>query len=104
MKKSRPAFKLTVLVEPQSIERISSVIFSETTAIGLRYYRTDRLKLDRKSIKVNTRYGEVSVKISGSRGGVMTASPEYDQCVKIARAKKIPLKTVYDEAKKLVNV
>lgn len=101
MKKSRPAFKLTVLAEPPDLERLAAVIFSETTSIGLRFHEADRLKLDRKIVKVKTGYGNVKVKVSGALSGIYTASPEYDDCVKLAREKKVPLKRIYDEAKRL---
>ena len=104
MKKSRPAFKLTVLAPRDGLERVSSVIFSETTTIGLRFYEAERFKLERKEVTAKTRYGEVNVKLSKAPGGVYTASPEYDECVRIARAKNVPLKLIYDEAKKMVKV
>ncbi|MFA4981155.1 MAG: nickel pincer cofactor biosynthesis protein LarC [Candidatus Omnitrophota bacterium] len=104
MKKTRPAFKLTVLAEPRLIGRISSAIFSESTAIGLRYYEADRLKLERASTSVKTKYGNITVKLSSGPEGILTASPEYDECVKLARKKKVPLKSVYDEAKRAVKI
>ena len=102
MKKSRPALKLTVLADASKLERIASVIFSESTTIGVRFYETARFKLERKMINVKTKYGNVKVKLSSGPDNISTASPEYDECVRIARDKKIPLKAVYDEAKKLV--
>ena len=100
MKKSRPAFQLSVLCHWASREKIASVIFEETTAIGLRYYKADRFKLARRLEKVNTRYGQVKVKVSSASSGVKTASPEYEDCARIARTKRVPFKSVYDEARK----
>jgi hypothetical protein len=104
MKKSRHAVLLTVLAKPGDTQRLSSLIFAETTTIGVRVHAADRFKLDRKLSKVKTKYGDVPVKISRAPGGMTTSSPEYDECVKIARAKKVPLKMVYEEAKRLVKV
>jgi len=103
MKKSRPAFKLTVLAEPASLERLSKIIFSETTSIGLRFQEWNRYKLDRKIVKVRTRYGAVRVKVSCGSARDITISPEYDDCARLARAKKIPLRKIYDEAKAKIN-
>lgn len=103
MKKSRPAFKLTVLTEPHKLGRISAVIFKETTTIGMRYYEASRLKLDRKLIKARTRYGEINVKVSSGPGGIKTVSPEYEECARIARKKKAPFRTVYEEAKNAIK-
>lgn len=99
MKKMRPAVKLTAICKPEDLDRLSTVIFRETTTIGIRSYETDRIKLTRKSVTAKTEYGPVLVKVSSGSGGVLTASPEYDDCLKIARAKKIPLRMVYDKAK-----
>ncbi|MCX5686938.1 MAG: nickel pincer cofactor biosynthesis protein LarC [Candidatus Omnitrophica bacterium] len=100
MKKSRPAFLLTVLARPEDLNNLSSVIFSETTTIGLRVYDADRFVLERKFTTVKTKYGVVPVKLARLPKGAFTATPEYDECVKIARSKNVPLKVVYDEAKK----
>ncbi len=95
MKKSRPAFKLTVLGRRSDLKRLAGIVFSETTTIGVRVYEADRFKLDRKIEKVKTRFGEIKVKISRGSNDIITVSPEYDECVKIARARKVPLKAKY---------
>ncbi len=103
MKKSRPAFQLSVLVGEALKERIAAIIFEETQAIGLRYYKADRLKLDRRIEKVSTKYGQIKVKISSGpsgHAGAKTISPEYDDCAAIARKRRVPFKVVYDEAKR----
>ncbi len=99
MKKSRPAFKLTVISDRSKLEKLCSIIFSETTSIGIRYYEVDRFKLKREMVKVDTRYGDIRVKLSQGPDGILTVSPEYDECVKAARARGVPLKKVCEEAK-----
>jgi len=104
MKKSRPAFKLTVLADPQLVKDIAGVILSETTSIGLRYYHTQRYKIERKIVKTKTKYGTLSVKVSKGPDATVTISPEYDDCVKAARANRVPLKTVIEAARSAVKV
>ncbi|MCX5668378.1 MAG: nickel pincer cofactor biosynthesis protein LarC [Candidatus Omnitrophica bacterium] len=104
MKKSRPAFKLTVMSDRSKLERLCSIIFSETTSIGIRYYEVDRFKLRRETVKVNTRYGNIKVKLSRGPDDILTVSPEYEECVRVARARGVPLKRVYEEARKAVGV
>ena len=104
MKKTRPAFKLTVLCDQAKLEKICSVIFSETTSIGIRYHEVNRFKLSRRIIKVNTQYGDIKVKLSEGPDDILTVSPEYEDAARIARTKKVPLKTVYDAAKRAVEV
>lgn len=102
-KKGRSALKLTVICERMDIRKMSSVIFSETTSIGVRFHEVERFKLKRKIVKTKTEYGEVPVKISSGPDGVMTISPEYDDCRKIARSKNIPLRIVLDKAKEAAH-
>ncbi|MCX5680522.1 MAG: DUF111 family protein [Candidatus Omnitrophica bacterium] len=99
MKKSRPGFKLTVLTGSGDRDRIATLIFRETTTIGLRFHRTGRIKLERKTVNAKTGSGNVSVKISKGPGGILTVSPEYEECAKLARKSGIPFKRIYDEAK-----
>jgi len=99
MKKTRPGFKLTAITTPFRLERIASVIFQETTTIGIRYHETKRFILDRKVVRVKTRFGQVDVKVSAGPDGIRTVSPEYDHCVRLARKNNIPLKDVCEAAR-----
>jgi len=103
MKKTRPAFKLTVLSDPAIFDKLCSIIFKETSSIGLRFHEQDRYKLDREIVKVDTGYGKVRVKLSRAPEDVLTVSPEYEDCARIARSKKVPLRKVYDAAKRAVG-
>ena len=103
MKKTRPAYKLTVICEPKDLEKISSIIFSETTTIGIRFYEAGRLKLERRMVSAKTKYGRIRVKVSARPGGILTATPEYDDCLKVARSKKVPLREVSDRAREAAH-
>jgi uncharacterized protein (TIGR00299 family) protein len=97
MKKNRPAVKLSVLVAEAKIDEIARLIFSETSTFGLRYFPVDRMTLEREIIIIKTPYGEMKVKIGRIDGKVIQVSPEYEDCKKIARREKIPIKKIYDE-------
>jgi len=101
MKKNRHATKLTVLAENKDIDKLSKIIFDETTTLGVRIYQVSRKKLDREIKTIKTKYGKVRVKISKSGNKIENIMPEYEDCVRIARSKKIPLKRVYEEVIKL---
>lgn len=94
MKKNRPAVQLTVLARPEDEEKLSRIIFKETTSIGLRIRKEKRRKLQREIKKINTRFGKVAFKISKLGDEILNMAPEYDDCKRIAREKKIPLKEV----------
>lgn len=99
MKKTRPAFKLTVLAQEALLKKISAVIFRETTTIGVRYYGARRFKLDRKIVKAKTSHGDVFVKVSKGPGGILTVSPEYESCSRLAKEKKLSFRKVYESAR-----
>lgn len=99
MKKSRPALKLTAIADSSKLQSVAKIIFSETSAIGLRFYEAGRMKLERKFAKVKTAYGELKVKVSSGPDGLSTVSPEHDECVRAARDKNVPLRKVYEAAK-----
>ena len=102
MKKNRPATLLSVIAEPRHRQKLSEIIFKETSTLGLRYHLVSRMILKREMKKVKTRFGEVTVKIIEQLDGSRRAVPEYDDLKRIARAKNIPLKLLHDEvARKL---
>ena len=95
MKKGRPGFRLKVLCEPALSLELKQVIFSETTAIGLRFHRQQRMTLPRRKIYLKTPWGEVEAKeIQTPAGPLIT--PEYESCSALAISKKIPLRSIYD--------
>jgi uncharacterized protein (DUF111 family) len=53
--------------------------------------------LERSSQTLKTRYGNVKVKVVQAPDGTRRANPEYDDLKRIAAAKKIPLRLLYDE-------
>ena len=101
MKKGRPAIKLTILAEIKDTDKLTNIIFDETTTLGLRIYRATRKKLDREIKTIKTKYGSIKVKISKLNNKIKNIMPEYEDCVRIAKSSKIPLKNVYEELKKL---
>ncbi len=97
MKKNRPGTLLSVIAEPSLREKLSGIIFRETTTIGLRYYPVNRMILKRTASRVKTKFGTVKVKIIEEPDGTKRTTPEYKDLRRIAAAKKIPLKALYDE-------
>jgi uncharacterized protein (TIGR00299 family) protein len=104
MKKGRPGVILSVLAEPASRAALTALLFAETSTIGVRFHKAARVKLKRRMIKVETRWGTVSVKISGIDGaGPLTISPEYDDCRRVALEHGVALKLVLEEAQALAR-
>ncbi len=99
MKKGRPAVLLSILTDKEHSDNLLDIIFRETTSIGVRIKEVGRKKLSREVREIETGYGKVRVKISKKGDEIMTVTPEYEDCKKLAEEKNIPLKTVMDEAK-----
>jgi len=98
MKKNRPGVMLWVLGEVADRERLSAIIFAETSTIGIRSYPVSRVALRRESKEVETSYGVLRLKLSHAPDGRVHAAPEYEDCRRIAREKNLPLKAVYEAA------
>jgi pyridinium-3,5-bisthiocarboxylic acid mononucleotide nickel chelatase len=98
MKKGRPGVILSVLCEPAAREPLAAIIFAETSTIGIRFHRVARLKLERRMVEVETRFGVIHVKVSGDAAQPATIAPEYDECRKAAAAHNVPLKLVLEAA------
>jgi uncharacterized protein (TIGR00299 family) protein len=94
MKKNRPGQLVTLLCEPTSRDRLTELIFRETTTIGVRTYEAQRRTLARESVVVETPLGSIRMKISRLNGTVLNAAPEYEDCQRIAAQKNVPLKQV----------
>ncbi len=99
MKKGRPAVLLSVLTDSGKEDIVLDTIFRETTSIGVRIQEVGRKKLSREIQIVDTTYGKIRVKVSKRGEEILTATPEYEDCRKIAEKKQAPLKTVMEEAR-----
>ncbi len=99
MKKTRLATMLSVLATSDKLEEALSIIFKETTTLGVRIQRLERKKLVREVISVKTKFGEIRVKVSKVGEQIKNIAPEYEDCKEIASRQQIPLKDVYDEAR-----
>lgn len=98
MKKSRPAVKLTVIASLEKRPVLTKTIMEETTTFGLRWSVMDREVLQREIRTVPTPYGEVKVKYGS--GTATKAVPEYQDCLRVAREKSVPLWKVYQAAQR----
>jgi len=96
-KNNRPGILITVLCNKNKLGKMIEILFKETTTFGIRYWPTERIVLKRKFRKVKTSYGTIKVKIGTYNGKVYTESPEFKDCEKIARKKRIPVKKVLND-------
>jgi uncharacterized protein (DUF111 family) len=104
MKKNRPGVLLTVLCEESDADKLTELIFRETSAFGVRRYSAARRKLRREILTVKTRFGPVAVKLGRLNGKIVQAAPEYESCKAAAAGRKAPLKEVYEAASRAASI
>ena len=99
MKKNRPAQMLSVLVDSEHESDCVKIIFEETTTIGVRVIEiAKRFEAVRKMAKVQTAWGEVQCKVSAFGGKIVSITPEYEDCKKLAEKNSVPFKAVWQDA------
>ena len=98
MKKSRPGVMLTILCEPVARETIMEMLLRETTTLGVRYYEARRRVLARTLETVETRYGQVRVKVARDGERTLHFQPEYEDCALRARQLGVPVIEVQSAA------
>lgn len=98
MKKNRPGVQLTVLCNEELVPAVESLLFRETTTLGVRFWPVERHVLPRQVASVQTRWGEIRGKVRVLPDGVQEFSPEFEACREIARRHQVPLREVYEAA------
>ena len=100
MKKNRPGVKLSVLCHAGELEPIESILFTETTTLGVRRWTVSRHVLSRQSHCVQTPWGPVEGKVGWLGDGWPRFAPEFESCRRIAAERGVPLRAVYEAAQK----
>lgn len=89
---------ISVLVHSDLVPKALDILFAETTTLGVRIQEVQRQCLTRDTLQVRTRYGPVKVKIGKWNGKVVTSSPEYEDCKRLAKERAVAVKKVWAEA------
>jgi uncharacterized protein (TIGR00299 family) protein len=99
MKKNRPGILLSILCRPAEREQFLQMIFKETTTIGARSYQVMRRALARETVRVETQFGPIDVKVASLNNGVVNAMPEFEQCQAAAKNASVALRAVQEAAR-----
>ncbi len=97
MKKSRPGVLLSVICLTTEVEHLESLIFGETTTLGIRRNYQERAVLHREFQQISTLYGEVQLKVArvSPTGVIVNVQPEYEDCANLARKANVPWREIY---------
>jgi len=102
-KKGRPIFKIEIIAPENKLEKIGKILFQESSTLGFRFRKIERIILERDIKEIDTEFGKVRVKISFMDGKIVNVSPEYEDCKRISEEKNIPLKKVYSMLLKKID-
>jgi uncharacterized protein (TIGR00299 family) protein len=95
MKKNRPGIQLQVVGRPEDKDRLTSVIFRESTTLGVRSSYSQRAVLQRGVLMVDSPCGKMRVKKVINQDGGTVLLPEYEECRRVAKENDLALRDVY---------
>ena len=99
MKKDRPGVILSVICNPDDVATLETIIFNETSTFGIRRQLIQRSLRQRMVYTVETDFGPIKGKLGWRPDEPAIFTPEYDDCVEVAKAHDLPLQDVYMAAK-----
>jgi len=92
MKKNRPGTLMTVVARPADRDRMTDIVFRESTTIGVRHQVLARECLEREMVTVQTPIGPVRFKVARRDGRILNAQPEFEDLAKLSTERGIPVK------------
>jgi uncharacterized protein (TIGR00299 family) protein len=98
MKRGRPGFVLSALARPRDEQAVAEAILTQTSTLGVRIARYDRIELERESWTVEVGGEPVRVKVGRLGGRVVNLAPEHADCERAARISGEPVKAVWARA------
>jgi pyridinium-3,5-bisthiocarboxylic acid mononucleotide nickel chelatase len=95
MKRGRPGLRIEVLVNPGDRAAVETVLFRETTTIGIRRRFVERVALLRSTVEVEVHGHSVSVKVAVLPDGTKRAKPEFVDVRRVSLATGQPLQDIF---------
>jgi pyridinium-3,5-bisthiocarboxylic acid mononucleotide nickel chelatase len=98
MKKNRPGVLITVLCRSHQTAALARLLLAETGSLGCRFHVAHRLEMERSFEEVATPFGLVRVKVGVLDGQELAASPEFEDCRRLALEHGVPWREVHRAA------
>ena len=95
MKRGRPGLRIEALVNPGAAAAVETVLFRETTTIGIRRRTVERVALARSAVSVDVHGHSVSVKVAVLPDGTRRAKPEFVDVQRVSLATGQPLQDIF---------
>ncbi|MDR2441297.1 MAG: nickel pincer cofactor biosynthesis protein LarC [Planctomycetaceae bacterium] len=96
MKKQRPGVTLSILCRRDQIETIESILFTETTTIGVRRFPVERTILHREPCRIETAWGKLDAKKIILPNGNEKITPEFEAVKRLAAENNISVREIFE--------
>lgn len=96
MKKNRPATLVSVLCRAADEQKFLNLFYRETSTIGVRVQSVERHSLERTIEKIETEFGEISMKTAYAGNEAVNRKPEFEDLKAAAAAHGVSAKQVED--------
>ncbi|MGL4593525.1 MAG: nickel pincer cofactor biosynthesis protein LarC [Thermoguttaceae bacterium] len=96
MKKQRPGIVLSILCPAELIEAVETLLFEETTTIGVRRYPVARTILPRKLIQITTKWGPLDAKTTTLPDGREKTVPEFESAKRLAEKHGVSVREILE--------
>lgn len=103
MKKNRPAVRIEALCAPETTARALRLILEETTTFGARVTAVERYCFPRRMETIQLPQGELRVKLALHGERIVKASPEYEDCRRLALESNVPVRRIFNQAIRLIE-
>ena len=89
-------------ISEEDLQKLINLLILETSTFGVRYHKLERTVIDRKFERINTKYGDIQIKLGYLNNKLIKATPEYEDCKIMAKRENIPLVKVFQEINYLI--
>jgi len=103
MKKNRPAVMVKVICRVEEGDAMAQLLLSESSTLGVRISQVQRLKAQRTFEQIETPIGPMLIKVKRLGARIISATPEYEECQRLAQERDLPLEEVYNVARQVIE-
>src|SRR6266849_5251286 len=103
MKKNRPAVMVKVICRVEEGDAMAQLLLSESSTLGVRISQVQRFKAQRTFEQIETPIGPMLIKVKRLGARIISATPEYEECQRLAQERDLPLEEVYNVARQVIE-
>ena len=89
---------ISILCDAEKQESLATLLYEETSTLGIRIRHVERECMERESVAVVTAFGTVDIKLGRVGDRVVNAMPEYEQIRIAALENRVAFRVVAEAA------